>query len=191
MTVRQQNILRVYHLANADEIQAGLSWYLDANQQAARLAKENGLTIRQCAGVIAAVSPGLKWEKNVEAAERIIKGEPLDGLGVRWYDGVKKAKRIIRGHNPDMVLKGNKVRAFFACILNPKNETTVCIDGHAFAIHAGRRITLDETPTMNDRLYNRIAGDYVIVAKWLGLSPCQLQAVTWVCWRRLQGVVKN
>jgi len=188
--VKQQNILKVYHLANADEIQNGLLWYRNAHDEAKRLARENGLTLRQTAGVIAAVSPGLRWERNVECAERIIKGEPLDGLGIRWYDGVRKAKRILKGHNPDVVLKGNKVRAFFACILDPCNKLSVCVDGHAAAIHAGRRITLDEVPPMNDRLYGRIAGDYMIVAKWLGILPLQIQAICWLTWRRIHNVTK-
>lgn len=190
MTVKQLNILRTYHQATADELQRGMVWYRDANCEADRLADENDLSTTQTAGMIAAVSPGLRWERNVECAERIIKHETLNGLGVRWYDGVRKAKRILKGHNPVEVLKGNKVKAFYACILNPSNPIgSVCIDGHAYAIWVGRRITLDDVPTINDRLYNRIASDYCVVAKDLAISPCQVQSITWLTWRRLHGIV--
>lgn len=190
MTVKQLNLLQVYHQATVDEMASGLTWYRDTNCEADRLAEENGLTIRQTAGMIAAVSPGLRWERNVECAERIIRGETLNGLGVRWYDGVHKAKRILRGHDPSTVLKGNKVRAFYACILSPSAASgSVCIDGHAYSIWTGRRVALDDVPPINDRLYNRIATDYAIVAKDLAIAPCQLQAVTWCVWRRLQGVI--
>jgi hypothetical protein len=77
------------------------------------------------------------------------------------------------------------VRAFFACISEPATTQAVCIDGHAYSIWAGRRITLDAVPPVSDRLYNRIVGDYVVVAKHLGIRPHQLQAITWVAWRRL------
>lgn len=186
MSIRHTNILRTYHQASADEMQSGMTWYRSANEEADRLSVENNLTVAQTSAIIAAVSPGLRWERNVECAERIIKRESLKGLGVRWYDGVRKAKRVLKGHNPLEVLKGNKVRAFYACIANPSTTIgSVCIDGHAYAIWCGKRITLDDVPPLNDRLYNRIAGDYVEVARQLSIAPCQLQAVTWQTWRRI------
>jgi hypothetical protein len=188
MTVKQLNILRVYHQATADELVCGLNWYRDANCEADRLSQEKGILIEQSAGIIAAMSPGLRWDRNVEAAERIIQSRSLDGLGIRWYDGVRKAKRILRGHSPCEVLKGNKVKAFYHCICHPQNETSVCCDGHAYSIWAGRRITLDDVPPMNNRLYHRIASDYVIVSRDLSVSPCQLQAITWCTHRRLHEV---
>ena len=190
-TVKQNNLMKIFHQATADELTSGMVWYREANEEADRLSVENDLTIRQTSAIIAAVSPGLRWEHNVECAERIIRKEKLDGLGIRWYDGVKKAKRILRGHNPDVVLKGNKVRAFYACILNPSNETSVCVDGHAYAVWRGRRIALDDVPPITDRLYSRIASDYCIVARQLQLSPCQLQAICWCVWRRIHGVVSR
>lgn len=187
-TVRQNNLLRCYHLATMEERDSGMTWYRDANCEADRLAVENGIDVQQSAGIIAAVSPGLRWERNVACAERIIKGEVLDGLGVRWYDGVWKAEKILRGKAPMHVLRGNKVRAFYACILDPSNRLHVCVDGHAYAIWVGRRVTLDDVPTLNDRLYTRIAADYANVAYQVGITPCQLQAITWVTWRRLHSV---
>lgn len=188
MRQKELNVLTVYNQATKDEMRAGLGWYFDANDEASRLADEHKLTMLQTAGIIAALSPGLRWENNIEAAERVIEGKALDGLHVRWYDGVRKAKRILKGHNPDVVLNGNKVKAFYACILNPDNEVTCCIDGHAFAIWQGRRVTIDNVPNLTDRLYHRIASSYVEVAKLVKISPCQLQAITWVTWRRIHAV---
>jgi hypothetical protein len=186
MTQRQLNILACFHKATESELRAGLAWYADAADESERLARENKVTVKQAAGVIAAVSPGLRWERNVEVAERIIRKRTLKGLGVRWYDGVKKAKRILKGQSTETALKGNKVRAFHACILG--SDLAVCVDGHAYAIWIGRRVTLDDVPTLNDKLYRRIAADYVTVAKTLNVRPCQLQAITWVAWRRLHEV---
>jgi hypothetical protein len=193
------NILRVYHRASAFEIDAGLRWYFTAHEEAKRLGNRisslpgtihpilNERTLRGAA-IIAAVSPGLRWERNIEAAERIIDGIGLEGLGVRWYDGVKKAQAILSGQPIDEVLKGNKVRSFFANIAKPDNDKAVTIDGHAYAIWSAERKTLDETPGLSDSLYERIASDYRYAAEQVCVLPHQLQAITWTTWRRLHGV---
>lgn len=41
---------------------------------------------------------------------------------------------------------------------------------------------------LTDGLYHRISGDYVAAANLLSIRPCQLQAVTWVTFRRLHSV---
>lgn len=190
-----QNILRPYHLASSGEMDAGLRWYLSAHEEAKRLggklrpyeSQDRDVTQRASA-IIAAVSPGLRWESNVDAAERIIVGEGLEGLGVRWYDGVRKAERIKAGESILSVLKGNKVRAFCDNIAFPQTSDKVTIDGHAWGIWAGVRNSLDETPSMSDKLYNKIEADYIEAASIVGIRPLQLQAITWCVWRRLHGV---
>lgn len=188
LTVKQLNVLRTFHQATAEEIQNGMLWYRQTNEEADHIAEQSGKSVACVAGIIAAMSPGLRWETNVEAAERVIRGEKLDGLGVRWYANVRKARKIVKGHNPDVVLRGNKVKAFAACITNPSNEVSVCIDGHCYSIWCGRRIPLAEVPALTDRLYYRIAGDFTIVARNLCLLPMQMQAIVWLTHRRLHGV---
>ncbi len=189
---RQLNILRVYHKAGSGEIDAGLRWYLFAHEEAIRLSGLSASPIFDtpdaAAGIIAAVSPGLRWESNIAAAECIIRGEELNGLGVRWYRNVVKAKRILEGEQPAIVLKGNKVRAFWHNILYPLTSESVCIDGHAFAIWAGKRIMLDEVPSLTSKRYTAIESDYRAVANMVGIRPSQLQAITWCVWRRIHGV---
>lgn len=184
MSRNPSSILQTFGMATTAERIQGESWYAIAHD-AARLVHAD---LNIAAGVIAALSPGLRWERNIDAAYRVINRRSLDGIGVRWWDGVRKAKRILRGENPCNVLGGNKVRAFYACIVNPSNATSVCVDGHAYAIWQGERVTLKDTPTINDRLYVKIASDYVKASRKVGLLPCQLQAITWVAWRRIHGV---
>jgi hypothetical protein len=176
-----KNILKVFQMATQDEHCVGRQWYESAHKDARRL----GVPIETAAGVIAAISPGLRWEVNIEAARRIIAGESLVGLGVRWSRNVRKAKAILAGRAPCDVLKGNKVRAFYACILAPSQCQSVCVDGHAFSIWKGKRIGLDKTPPIGNPLYRRISTDYAKAAKQVGLCPHQLQAIVWGVWRRL------
>lgn len=190
MNARCLNILRVYHQATADEMASGLTFYRSANEDADRIAEETGLGTAQVAGVIAAMSPGMLWERNVEAAERVIRRESLQGLGVRWFANVRKARKIARGHDVMTTLKGNKTRAFATCIAQPESAMTVCIDFHAHSIWAGKRITSAEAPPINDRLYNRVSADYVAVARDCGILPLQMQAICWIVWRRLNRITK-
>lgn len=176
-----RHILNVLAKATDSEREAGSEWYAKAHADALSL----GVPLPVAAGIIAALSPGLRWEVNIEAARRIIAGESLVGLGVRWSRNVRKAKAILAGRAPCDVLKGNKVRAFYACILAPSQCQSVCVDGHAFSIWKGKRIGLDKTPPIGNPLYRRISTDYAKAAKQVGLCPHQLQAIVWVVWRRL------
>lgn len=191
---RVQNILSIYHRASRLEVDAGLRWYFTAHEEAERIGLPlRPYTLKQSttftgAALIAALSPGLRWERNVEAAERVISGEGLEGLGVRWYDGVRKGQRILAGERAEDVLKGNKVLAFWDNIRNPVDSQAVTIDGHAYAIWSAERITLDDIPPISDKLYLRIQADYVEAANVVGIRPHQLQAITWTAWRRLSGI---
>ena len=191
MNSNVRNILKIYDKATRDDIDEGLTWYSRANAEA-RCIASNGTTWHKACAAIAAISPGLRWEKNIEAARRVICKEPLDGLGIRWYDGVRKAERIVNGENPLDVLRGNKVRAFYRCIVNPRDDKSVCIDGHAYSIWAGRRLLTSGTkrdgnvvPNITDKMYESIAKDYREAAELAGILPNQMQAITWVVWRRM------
>lgn len=183
------NILRVYHQACAGEIDAGLRWYAQAHDEALRIEADRGqLSVAQVCGIIAALSPGLRWERNIAAAERLIIGEGLEGLGIRWYAGVRKAERILKGETIADVLQGNKTFCFYDNLFNPSRSERVTIDGHAWAIQVGVRLALDKVPSLSDKQYWRVEKDYQTAAGEVSIRPLQLQAITWCVWRRLHGV---
>ena len=66
------NIKAVYQLATLTEQQDGISWYPNARQIARDLADRHGIHPAEAAGVIAALSPRNRWERNVEDADRLI-----------------------------------------------------------------------------------------------------------------------
>lgn len=178
------NILRVYDQADANELREGLEWYANAHEAAKMLHRD----IRVGSAIVAALSPGLRWERNLEAARRVIAGESLDGIGVRWFANVRKAEEIAMGGDPERILGGLKVRCFWRLIESPKCPLFVCIDGHAFAIAMGQRITTQDTPKITPRMYAMISARYTAAADTAGVLPLQMQAVTWVVWRRLHNV---
>lgn len=191
MNLTHANILAVYFSANAAELHEGHEWYNNARDICRHIADDTKLSLEKVVGVLAALSPNNRWDKNVADTERLIKvfqaGEDTDLIKVSTYNKNKeKAVRILNGELPLDVLGGLKVRAFYRCILG---SNAVCIDGHAYAIWAGERISTTKTPSISPKLYAAIADDYRTAAlqiseiKGVELSPCQVQAVTWVVWR--------
>jgi hypothetical protein len=181
----------VYFSANAAELHEGHQWYDNAREVCQHIADNTSLSLDTVVGVLAALSPNNRWDKNVADTERLIKvsqaGEDTDLIKVSTYGKNKeKAIRILTGESPNAVLGGLKVRAFYRCILG---SDAVCIDGHAYAIWAGERISTTKTPSISPKLYAAIANDYRIAAerisqiKGVELAACQVQAVTWVVWR--------
>lgn len=197
MNITHGSILAVFFAASEAEKHEGLSWYGRANIVANRLATSydvNGGLVT-VAGVIAALSPNNRWERNVADAERLIKayclGEEIDAIKVCTFNKNKdKALAILNGVTPLDVLGGNKVRAFYECIAYPTSDA-VCVDGHAYSIWLGERVPTTKTPSISDKLYSRIADDYRLAAKQINeitkefYSASQVQAITWVTWRNL------
>lgn len=204
-TKGSKNIIAVFDLASAGEVEEGLNWYARAERIACRLSHDYDIDMETCAGVIAALSPNNRWERNVVDAENIIRayvdGSPDDALNVKvcTYGKMKeKAVRVLEssGTTEDIaeILNGRKITAFFYCIIGSNDH--VCIDGHAYSIWFGDRLTMKDVPNIGKRLCNCITEDYVAATEQINerdeseLSTFQVQAITWCAWRRLHGVTK-
>jgi hypothetical protein len=192
------SILAVYFQATNLENFNGQRWYIDAKFAANSLAIQYDLPVCTVAGVIAALSPNNRWERNLLDAENLCKmytlGGDLDSLKVSTYNANKaKAIQILQNHAPLDILGGLKVRAFYDCIIG---GDSVCIDGHAYAIWTGQQIPTTKTPKISPKLYAQISADYRIAAdqinKILGSNhtAAQIQAITWLAWRRIISEIK-
>ena len=89
------------------------------------------------------------------------------------------------GTNPTDVLKGPKLCEFYSCIMGLSD---VCIDGHAYSIWFGDRVTLANVPSIGVKLRRQIKADYEAVADANNLQPYEVQAITWTTHRRIHGV---
>lgn len=187
-TPRTRNILAVWSQATNQEIADGMSWYEDANLVARTL---DPVHPEKGAGVLAALSPRMPWDRNIMLAIRAFEdGHATGALSLNCA----KADRIMAGEDPLSVLGGDKVRAFYGAIVDPAGDDVV-IDRHAFDIAVGR-VTNDVTRASLSRKgeYARFAHHYVLAARAISetegieISACQLQAVTWTTWRRLKGI---
>lgn len=186
------NIISIYSLCTATEKADGKEWYKQACRYATAIAIEYNCEFSAVVGVIAALSPNVRWETNVQAAEELVKAYTLDidieTIRLPCYRAnVNKAWMIINGSDPLEVLGGNKVRAFYGCIMGLDN-TSVCVDAHAYSVWLNQRLTTKGIGKISDKLYQQISNDYVVAARILNLEPRVLQATTWVTWRRLHGI---
>ena len=203
LTIGTRNILAVYALATTGERQEGIEWYHRAYRVAARIAETHGESIETVAGVIAALSPNNRWERNIVDAENVIRAysiggvEEAENVKVCTY-GKMRAKAIQILESPTMshhedILNGRKITAFYRCIIGCQDA--VCIDGHAYSIWFGDRLTMKEVPNIGKKLYAEICDDYVEAAEVLrdsgdDVKAFEVQAITWTAWRRLHGVTR-
>lgn len=194
-----QNIISVYNLANVTDKQQGQSWYARALEFAVRLSDLYDIETTTIVGVIAALSPRNRWERNMKDAESMVKvaangGTFQDLMNLKvctFKTGKDKAARILVDNVSDRealleTLKGPKLCEFFNCILGDSGD--VCIDGHAYSIWLGERITLANVPSIGKKLRQNIKADYQAAAQSLGVQPHVVQAITWCAWRRIHGV---
>lgn len=182
------NILKCYAESTETERADGLSWYPKAQRYAADLAGRYGLATRAVSGIIAALSPMTSWDQNIKDAEAFLR------LGKRatvttYGPNKNKAARIRKGAEPSANLGRDKTLSFFKCIEG--DDADVCIDRHASAIAYGRPLTDKERDTIRGRTYQRLQNAYRKAAQALNLKPSEVQAITWVSWRKKKSLDKK
>jgi hypothetical protein len=95
-------------------------------------------------------------------------------------DGVNRYTAILK------TLNGPKISAFFDNIMGGDSVT---VDGHARNIAYAERVGLkSNAANIGKAEYRTIAQAYRDAAAILGIKACDLQAITWVTWRRIHGI---
>ena len=194
MSVRQ--ILKVYRSATADEIQHGMKWYAIAKRDSTKVAKEFGISVNTVVGVVAALSPLMNWNVNIKSAriliECFVNGGAMDDVILSGYPQNKlKAwemleQKMVRKKTIMAKLNGQKTTAFFANILG---SDVVTVDGHAKNIHDGLRRVLKNN-NVGVKEYRTISEAYYKAADKVGIKGYQMQAITWVAWRRQHNIAR-
>jgi hypothetical protein len=172
-------------VATAADLAAGLAWYDRARGMAESMAlDESGLSVRHCAGVIAALSPRCQWATNVSAARKMIRaavaGKPQP-VTAGTLSNRAKAWRIANGEDPELVLSGPKVRAFFANIMGDREAVTVDV----WSARAAEGRDWPHAPVK--RRYRLLAESYRRAGERRGMCPRDAQAAVWTAYRRLHG----
>lgn len=196
MTNHVRNILKLYRQATQEDTINGVDWYARAEREAKVIAEACALPLRTVIGVMAALSPNNKWERNVKDTMTMCQAwvacDCLSDFKVSCYNTMKiKAWSILVDELDDdqdilTRLNGQKIRSFYS---NIRGLDEVTIDGHALNIARGKRegLTSDKT-NMGKREYRELQAAYVRAAKRVGVKPHVLQAITWTTWKRVHNI---
>ena len=192
-----KNILLVLAQATEEEVVQGIGWYFEARRQAQLIADEFELPLSIVVGVIAALSPSNKWQRNVVDAREMCQVFVGGGYVEECLPSTYKAMRdkawsiLVQGDRSDAAilatLKGPKISDFYSCILG---KDVCVIDGHAWCIANGDRRSLQEVPFIGVKLRTQIQKAYSDAGKYDGanLSAYEIQAITWLTWKRIHNV---
>ncbi len=180
-----KRILNAFDNASASDMAEGARWYSTARLTAAALAAGTKIGVGHAAGVIAALSPRVRWSTNVEAASTLISaaGRTVVAPSVAGYSRNRdKAWAIANGGSPWEILGGPKVRSFFANIMGDDNAVTIDV----WAARAAEGVSNKRAPS--GRRYTDLADAYRMAASARDVSPMVMQATVWVYIRRTFGI---
>ena len=189
------NIIAIHNLARPDEVKHGMTWYHQALCECRTIANKHDMPEHIVVGVVAALSPNNRWERNVTNADDLIaafiNGDHIESVKVSTYHTMKaKAWRILE-EMPDyaqakVILNGQKITCFFENIMG---ENTCTIDGHARNIAYAERIGLtDDKTNIGKKEYALLQDAYRQAANQCDIKAYEMQAITWVAWRRIHGI---
>lgn len=195
-----ENILFVYKLSTPEEKLEGVLWYARAQTTCLLIAEELDVPLHIVVGVCAALSPNNKWDRNIDNTLDLIRaflnGDDVETVKVSTYNAMKRKAWSILEEMPDQdevikILNGQKIVSFFCNIMG---EDTCTVDGHAKNIFYGERhgLTSDKS-NIGKKEYATIQEAYVKAANQVMLNgrrlkAFEMQAITWVAWRRIHGI---
>ena len=189
-----KNILNVLSQATEGELIDGAAWYTVAKHECKQIADRYELPLHIVVGVVAALSPTNKWERNLVDADALcgayVSGDYVESVKVCTYKTMRGKAWSILQDNPNKedtraYLRGPKITDFYDCILG---VDTCVIDGHAWCIANGDRRTMQEVPNIGKKLRADLQQAYRDVGKQGDLPAYVVQAITWVVWRRIYNI---
>ena len=173
----RENLRTYFDLATTEQIESGRNWYRNA-QTICKTLSGDDYTPEQVAGVISALSPRNKWERNIEDAETVLSAV-IDGLlpehvKVCTFNTNKfKAFEIAKGDRT-IDITSRKTYAFIRNIahLDPNRVT---VDVWHLRACFGKTIDTGLTP----KRYDIIEQITLEEAHKVGLEGFEYQAIIW------------
>ena len=189
-----KNIKAVYEQSTGKEYLDGVRWYREAKAKGQEIADRNKVPLHIAVGVIAALSPTNKWERNIIDADSLIHhfmiGGYMEDVNVSTYNTMKlKAWTILNTmgdyEETAIILNGPKITDFYRCIMG---ENVCVIDGHAWCIANNDRRILQEVPNIGKKLRVAMQEAYKEAGASDGLTAYEMQAITWLTWKRIYNI---
>jgi hypothetical protein len=198
------NILDAYANSTEEEYTAGIEWYNKVHNIAKDFADKYGYSFEVVCAVFARLSPNLYWDTNYVQAIAFIEAH-ANGTASTWedvriwtpysYEGKpcgygtnnNLAWQILETGDTSLV-RGEKIESFMHNFMmgpeDPDTKATVDI----WATRVAFKDPLVE-PAINDTdgSYAYLEQAYNLAAQEAGLTPKQIQAVTWVHYKNKYG----
>jgi hypothetical protein len=185
LTDNLDNLRRVWDQADFTDYAEGMLAYSRYRATLTRLAKRYGYPLESVVGAFAALSPNNDYMNNLRSTVSLLRGSERTST----YNACRqRAQRCLRGDYFMDFTRGPKTRAFYSNIMDPYGDWDVTIDGHAYCAWVGKRMTMKQVVYLNFP-YEQVADGYRSVAESVKVLPCQLQAVLWFTWKRINNIV--
>ena len=180
----RSNLRTWYNRATKDEIKQGLVWYKDAMDFAKQLSTDYGVRGEVAAGVISALSPNNRWERNKYDAVQVLMAVrdnvPMDDVRVCTYDA-NKAKAFAIAKGDRKILTSSPKTYAFARNVGENDSNFVTIDKwHLRACQTSSKKSKTCRESVTPKQYRIIQEETVKVAKEMGVKAYQFQAIVWV-----------
>lgn len=167
-------IIKLFNNTTRDNLDNGMIWYEDAYLTAYLLSVKHDISLSKVVGIMAALSPNNKWERNKIDADMFLSVPSLETKVCTFTNQRKKALAIYNGSGDveeiETILNGIKTKNFFNNILFYGDSENVTVDMWAFR-SVGVEEKLKNVPLVTQA--------YTEVANELNIQPHQLQAVVW------------
>jgi hypothetical protein len=187
----KKNILKWYEQATPEEIQEGNRWYSSAREFSEEITEGHGENMcwRFCQ-VISIMSPQVDWETNKKNAKRIWEcylTEKQDVLGLKMFATELQKVNALNTLKGDYEIPQTALKTFnFANnIFSPDQHQFCTIDRHAVKVAMNDKKAGGVSLTAKN--YREVKEAYEKAARSISwdLTPCQLQAIVWVTYKRV------
>lgn len=173
----KQNLIHWFERANTEQYNNGLEWYKDAHIFCQSRAEHFGVSEEVVAGVVSALSPRNKWERNLQDADRVLLAhkynESPEAISVCTFTSNKlKAFDILEGKPVNW---GPKTESFVKNIANLDRDRVTVDVWHWRACFDKMRAP----KSLTEKKYRQIEKITIETATNYGLAGFQLQAVVW------------
>jgi len=185
-----ENLHNWFAEATDQEFEDGLLWYNEAQIFTKQIAKAYGIEPYKVAGVVSALSPNNKWERNKYDAVTVIKAHiagiaPEDVKVCTYNPNKMKAFEILRG-NTEITSKSPKTHSFAMNVglMSPDHITIdkwhlrACVTSPSDGI-------VDCMESCTGVQYRRLEAITADLAHSLGYKGYEIQAIIWVTIKRV------
>lgn len=180
-----ENLEEIWQAVSLSSFIEGKQWYWLAHTIAQDIADTYNVPIEVAVGVISSLSPQKSWEHNIELAKEFFE---TGGMRVRHTGAISAKARLIynsyKVYNDrkgfiERVLNGPKIVSFFNNILNPYDNSYICIDRHHLTCCLGN----SKINTCTPKQYEFLRQETLKFAKKQNLLGSETQAILWTHYR--------